>query len=120
MRETHFKFLQYLTGIGIFFLVGLHLLISHLSSGEPYRMVISCPESSKRRLAHHLHIDFDIWHLPCYARNERHYSRVLTPSNGSESAELGNCAYWTGNFRLRGLHTHKWLHGLNTKSSKER
>ena len=35
MRETHFKFLQYLTGIGIFFLVGLHLLISHLSSGEP-------------------------------------------------------------------------------------
>lgn len=35
MRETHFKFLQYLAGIGIFFLVGLHLLISHLSSGEP-------------------------------------------------------------------------------------
>lgn len=35
MRETHFKFLQYLTGIGIFFLVGLHLIISHLSSGEP-------------------------------------------------------------------------------------
>src|SRR4030043_2292982 len=35
MRETHFKFLQYLTGIGIFFLVGLHLLISHLGSGEP-------------------------------------------------------------------------------------
>ncbi|MBM3156844.1 MAG: hypothetical protein FJ004_06125 [Chloroflexi bacterium] len=35
MRETHFKSLQYLTGIGIFFLVGLHLLISHLSSGEP-------------------------------------------------------------------------------------
>ncbi len=35
MRETHLKFLQYLTGIGIFFLVGLHLLISHLGSGEP-------------------------------------------------------------------------------------
>lgn len=35
MRETHFKFLQYLTGIGIFFLVGLHLLISHLGNGEP-------------------------------------------------------------------------------------
>ena len=35
MRESHLKLLQYITGIGIFFLVGLHLIISHLSSGEP-------------------------------------------------------------------------------------
>ncbi len=35
MRETHLKTLQYIAGIGIFFLVGLHLLISHLGSGEP-------------------------------------------------------------------------------------
>jgi len=34
MRETHLKTLQYVAGIGIFFLVGLHLLISHLGSGE--------------------------------------------------------------------------------------
>jgi succinate dehydrogenase hydrophobic anchor subunit len=35
MRESHLKLLQYITGIGIFFLVGLHLIISHLTSGEP-------------------------------------------------------------------------------------
>jgi len=35
MRESHLKLLQYITAIGIFFLVGLHLIISHLSSGEP-------------------------------------------------------------------------------------
>jgi succinate dehydrogenase / fumarate reductase membrane anchor subunit len=35
MREVHLKTLQYVAGIGIFFLVGLHLLISHLGSGEP-------------------------------------------------------------------------------------
>ena len=35
MRESHLKILQYITAIGIFFLVGLHLIISHLSSGEP-------------------------------------------------------------------------------------
>jgi succinate dehydrogenase hydrophobic anchor subunit len=35
MRESYLKILQYITGIGIFFLVGLHLLISHLSSGDP-------------------------------------------------------------------------------------
>ena len=35
MRESHLKILQYVTGIGIFFLVGLHLIISHLTSGEP-------------------------------------------------------------------------------------
>ena len=34
MRESHLKILQYVTGIGIFFLVGLHLIISHLTSGE--------------------------------------------------------------------------------------
>jgi succinate dehydrogenase / fumarate reductase membrane anchor subunit len=34
MRESHLKILQYITAIGIFFLVGLHLLISHFSSGE--------------------------------------------------------------------------------------
>ena len=35
MREVHLKILQYITGIGLFFLVGLHFLISHLASGDP-------------------------------------------------------------------------------------
>jgi len=35
MKETRLKILQYLTGIGIFFFVGTHLIVSHLSSGEP-------------------------------------------------------------------------------------
>lgn len=35
MREVHLKILQYITGIGLFLFVGLHLMISHLSSGEP-------------------------------------------------------------------------------------
>jgi len=35
MKETHLKILQYITGIGLFFFVGAHLLISHLSRGEP-------------------------------------------------------------------------------------
>ena len=34
MREVHWKLLQYLTGIGIFFLVGYHLLFSHFQSDE--------------------------------------------------------------------------------------
>jgi succinate dehydrogenase / fumarate reductase membrane anchor subunit len=35
MKETRLKILQYLTGIGIFFFVGTHLIVSHLGSGEP-------------------------------------------------------------------------------------
>ena len=35
MKETRLKILQYLTGIGIFFFVGTHLIVIHLSSGEP-------------------------------------------------------------------------------------
>ncbi|MBE0480215.1 MAG: hypothetical protein IBX68_04470 [Dehalococcoidia bacterium] len=35
MREVHLKVLQYLTGAGLFFLVGLHFLVSHLGSGHP-------------------------------------------------------------------------------------
>ena len=35
MKETRLKILQYITGIGLFFFVGAHLLVSHLSSGEP-------------------------------------------------------------------------------------
>ena len=35
MKETHLKILQYVSGIGLFFFVGAHLLVSHLSSGEP-------------------------------------------------------------------------------------
>jgi succinate dehydrogenase / fumarate reductase membrane anchor subunit len=35
MRENHLKILQYIAGIGIFFLVGLHLLLMHLASGDP-------------------------------------------------------------------------------------
>jgi succinate dehydrogenase hydrophobic anchor subunit len=32
MREVHWKLLQYITGIGIFFLVGYHLIFSHFQS----------------------------------------------------------------------------------------
>ena len=35
MKETRLKILQYVSGIGIFFLVGTHLIVAHLSSGEP-------------------------------------------------------------------------------------
>ena len=36
MRENHLKILQYVTGIGLFFLVGgYHLLLMHLSKGNP-------------------------------------------------------------------------------------
>ena len=35
MKETQLKILQYVSGIGLFFFVGAHLLVSHLSSGEP-------------------------------------------------------------------------------------
>lgn len=35
MKETRLKILQYITGIGLFFFAGAHLLVSHLSSGEP-------------------------------------------------------------------------------------
>jgi len=34
MRETNLKILQYITGIGLFFLVGLHIIVIYLSSGE--------------------------------------------------------------------------------------
>ena len=34
MREVHWKLLQYVTGIGIFFLVGYHLIFSHFQSDE--------------------------------------------------------------------------------------
>ena len=36
MRENHLKILQYVTGIGLFFLVGgYHLLLMHLGKGDP-------------------------------------------------------------------------------------
>jgi succinate dehydrogenase hydrophobic anchor subunit len=35
MKESHLKTLQYLTGIGLVIVVGLHLFISHLNGGEP-------------------------------------------------------------------------------------
>lgn len=35
MKETQLKILQYISGIALFFFVGAHLLVSHLSSGEP-------------------------------------------------------------------------------------
>jgi len=35
MKETQLKILQYISGIALFFFVGTHLLVSHLSSGEP-------------------------------------------------------------------------------------
>lgn len=34
MREVHWKLLQYITGIGIFFLVGYHLIFSHFQGDE--------------------------------------------------------------------------------------
>ena len=35
MKETRLKLLQYVTGIGLFFFAGAHLLVSHLTGGEP-------------------------------------------------------------------------------------
>lgn len=35
MKETRLKILQYITGIGLFFFVGAHMIVSHISSGEP-------------------------------------------------------------------------------------
>jgi succinate dehydrogenase hydrophobic anchor subunit len=36
MRENHLKILQYVTGIGLFFLVGgYHLLLMHFGTGDP-------------------------------------------------------------------------------------
>ena len=35
MKETKLKILQYATGIGLFFTVGAHMIVSHVSSGEP-------------------------------------------------------------------------------------
>lgn len=35
MRESHLKILQYITGIGLFFIVGTHLIVSLLGEGEP-------------------------------------------------------------------------------------
>jgi len=36
MRENHWKILQYVTGAGLFFLVGgYHLLLMHLGGGDP-------------------------------------------------------------------------------------
>ena len=35
MKETRLKILQYITGIGLFLFAGTHLIVSHLSSGEP-------------------------------------------------------------------------------------
>jgi len=48
MREVHLKILQYITAIGIFFFVGVHLLVSHFSSGDPesWTSVVSRATSS--------------------------------------------------------------------------
>ncbi len=35
MKETKLKILQYITGIGLFFFVGAHMIVSHIGSGEP-------------------------------------------------------------------------------------
>jgi succinate dehydrogenase / fumarate reductase membrane anchor subunit len=34
MSETKLKLIQYITGIGLFFFVGVHLIVSHLGSGD--------------------------------------------------------------------------------------
>ncbi len=48
MREVHLKILQYVSAIGIFFFVGVHLLVSHFSSGSPtsWASVVSRATSS--------------------------------------------------------------------------
>lgn len=35
MKETKLKILQYITGIGLFFFVGAHIIVSAIGSGEP-------------------------------------------------------------------------------------
>lgn len=64
MRENHLKILQYITGIGIFFLVGLHLIISHLSSGEAtdWTSVAQRASSASWLAAYILILIFGIYH----------------------------------------------------------
>jgi len=64
MRESHLKILQYITAIGIFFLVGLHLIISHLSSGEPtdWTSVAQRAASASWLAAYILILIFGIYH----------------------------------------------------------
>jgi succinate dehydrogenase / fumarate reductase membrane anchor subunit len=64
MRENHLKILQYVTGIGIFFLVGLHLLLMHLASGEPesWTSVAQRAASASWLAAYILILIFGIYH----------------------------------------------------------
>jgi succinate dehydrogenase hydrophobic anchor subunit len=64
MRENHLKILQYVTGIGIFFLVGLHLLLMHLAGGDPedWTSVAGRAASASWLAAYILILIFGIYH----------------------------------------------------------
>jgi len=64
MRENHLKILQYVTGIGIFFLVGLHLLLMHLAKGDPedWTSVAQRAASASWLAAYILILIFGIYH----------------------------------------------------------
>jgi succinate dehydrogenase / fumarate reductase membrane anchor subunit len=64
MREVHLKILQYVTGIGIFFLVGMHLLLMHLAGGDPesWSSVAKRAASASWLAAYILILIFGIYH----------------------------------------------------------
>jgi succinate dehydrogenase / fumarate reductase membrane anchor subunit len=64
MRENHLKILQYVTGIGLFFLVGLHLLLMHLAGGDPesWTSVAQRAASASWLAAYILILIFGIYH----------------------------------------------------------
>jgi len=64
MKEVHLKILQYVTGIGIFFLLGLHLLLMHLAGGEPesWTSVAGRAASASWLAAYILILIFGIYH----------------------------------------------------------
>ena len=64
MRENHLKILQYIAGIGIFFLVGLHLLLMHLAGGDPesWTSVAQRAASASWLAAYILILIFGIYH----------------------------------------------------------
>ena len=64
MSETKLKLLQYITGIGLFFYVGAHLIVSHLGSGDPaaWESVAARASSSFWLVFYILLIVFGLYH----------------------------------------------------------
>ena len=64
MSETKLKLIQYITGIGLFFLVGAHLIVSHLSSGDAaeWESVSSRAESAGWLALYLLLLIFGLYH----------------------------------------------------------